>query len=1112
MVSVSPSSPSYPTPTSPPAQRLEATSANDSPMDLEPPGAPARSPAPNGLQEVPQGASAAMEVNQRTGDVSVKWEAIPTAPAPSQQHNPPLKPVFPLPPRPTDSPMVPTPSSFPSLPSSLPPKPTTSLSPPSARHLFPLPAPPHPSSNMAALPEAADIKPSLLYKHETLSPPTFSSLPLKPELPVSPPPQQDDVKPFDSPDSSLLQREASTSTLPSPNPFASTSTSASDAGDSSGRSTPREEESVTRGRSKSPKKPRSGSADSPRKDKGKKVKKEEPEAQLIGHLPNANDEALSSFIEVAIVCITMVGLGVLPALFRALTESDLMSSCSTGFPDNEQACGEDSSCMNRLMQIECVQGDCKCGENCQNQRFQRKQYAKIDIVKTEKKGYGVRTSEDLPADTFVYEYVGEVIGPTAFTKRMKDYAAGGIRHFYFMALDREVFIDATKKGGKGRFLNHSCNPNCFVAKWTIGKKMRMGIFTKRDIKADEELTFNYNVDRYGHVAQPCYCGEANCVGFIGGKTQTDIGGMDDLYIDALGITEEVEALGLRGTKKKKSKKLDEDFLPDLKPIELDEVPKVSAAVRQAIQTRRILEKLLHRIQMTTDEDVRNALLRLHGFNLMSHILKEYPNDIRIITLDLEILGNWTLKTRNKVEDSKIEPSVQRCADMMEERISKMATAVSLARFVPLPSRDADVLPSHQLLDYWDSLELGYRIPRSVRHLAAKRARLEEPVIDDAALRRPAFVKPEASIILPPSPVLPAGWRQHHDDTGKAYYENTVSGEVQWAAPTAPAIEPVVATPKAAPAPIDINAIIAQAQKEAEAVAAKEAAKVEEERRAAKDAARKRAGGTPSGRGGKVDAANKEKKVMALFSTIVVQVMSKYRGHLEPEQFKKRAREVTTLLCEKEKKHPLYATEPYDSLSAEKASKVKAFTKDWVKKLLDRKRASNGGNSGTATPSLTTPSPQTPSAAGYTSSPFFMPPTPTAAGPSSLGNDYDTSSPRYPAAFFRSDSRLFDAGPNTPIRPSSTTNGFGNDSTPNGDLRRPSAASSLGDGRTGSWSSAASASSSRFGPGGLNQQEQLEFIGEMVAAVGNGSPERPSLGSRVAGGMGGETPREPSARW
>lgn len=59
------------------------------------------------------------------------------------------------------------------------------------------------------------------------------------------------------------------------------------------------------------------------------------------------------------------------------------------------------------------------------------------------------------------------------------------------------FIDATKKGGIGRFANHSCNPNCYVAKWTVGKRIRMGIFASRKIVKDEELTFNYNVDRYG---------------------------------------------------------------------------------------------------------------------------------------------------------------------------------------------------------------------------------------------------------------------------------------------------------------------------------------------------------------------------------------------------------------------------------------------------------------------------------------------------------------------------------------------------------------------------------------------------------------------------------------
>lgn len=76
-------------------------------------------------------------------------------------------------------------------------------------------------------------------------------------------------------------------------------------------------------------------------------------------------------------------------------------------------------------------------------------------------------------------------------------------------------------------------------------------------------------------------------------------------------------------------------------------------------------------------------------------------------------------------------------------------------------------------------------------------------------------------------------------------------------------------------------------------------------------------------------------------------------------------QVTALLCEKEKKHPSYSIESYDSLTPEKASKVKAFTKEWLKKLLDRKRSSKPSSNSTpvsaaATPSVGTPSPQTPS--------------------------------------------------------------------------------------------------------------------------------------------------------
>lgn len=109
---------------------------------------------------------------------------------------------------------------------------------------------------------------------------------------------------------------------------------------------------------------------------------------------------------------------------------------------------------------------------------------------------------------------------------------------------------------------------------------RGSIWVSHNLRKKAKLTM------YSHDAQVCYCGEPNCVGFIGGKTQTDIGGMNDLFIDgklpclvqaspaprlggsfiltplatALGITDEVELGEMRGTKKKKGRQMDEDFV------------------------------------------------------------------------------------------------------------------------------------------------------------------------------------------------------------------------------------------------------------------------------------------------------------------------------------------------------------------------------------------------------------------------------------------------------------------------------------------------------------------------------------------------------------------------
>lgn len=76
----------------------------------------------------------------------------------------------------------------------------------------------------------------------------------------------------------------------------------------------------------------------------------------------------------------------------------------------------------------------------------------------------------------------------------------------------------------------------------------------------------------------------------------------------------MDRLGLKGSKKKRSKKLDEDWMvrllrevisicerrfllqPILKPLALKEVPKVIQAMRQT-QSRKVLVKLLTRIKV-----------------------------------------------------------------------------------------------------------------------------------------------------------------------------------------------------------------------------------------------------------------------------------------------------------------------------------------------------------------------------------------------------------------------------------------------------------------------------------------------------------------------------------
>ena len=45
----------------------------------------------------------------------------------------------------------------------------------------------------------------------------------------------------------------------------------------------------------------------------------------------------------------------------------------------------------------------------------------------------------------------------------------------------------------------------------------MGIFAEEDIPVGQEITFDYQFERFGGKKQKCFCGETNCRGFHGAK-------------------------------------------------------------------------------------------------------------------------------------------------------------------------------------------------------------------------------------------------------------------------------------------------------------------------------------------------------------------------------------------------------------------------------------------------------------------------------------------------------------------------------------------------------------------------------------------------------------------
>lgn len=180
---------------------------------------------------------------------------------------------------------------------------------------------------------------------------------------------------------------------------------------------------------------------------------------------------------------------------------------STG---DHSVCGE--MCFNRVLFLEC--SDETCGNTeCTNRRFSKREYAQVGLGNAGVRGIGLFADENLDDGSFVIEYTGEVVTKCMYDSRRKMYISEGIQQVYAMHMTNGLIIDSTKVGNFGRFVNHSCAPNCHVQKWCVNGLTVVGIFTVTPVRKGEELTINYNFD--GGSDTPCFCKAPECRGSIG---------------------------------------------------------------------------------------------------------------------------------------------------------------------------------------------------------------------------------------------------------------------------------------------------------------------------------------------------------------------------------------------------------------------------------------------------------------------------------------------------------------------------------------------------------------------------------------------------------------------
>jgi SET domain-containing protein len=113
-------------------------------------------------------------------------------------------------------------------------------------------------------------------------------------------------------------------------------------------------------------------------------------------------------------------------------------------------------------------------------------------------GLGLFTMEPIPSGKRIIEYTGPIISNEEVDKRKTGK--------YFFGLNTKWSIDGSPRSNTARYINHSCRPNAEA----LVSGHRVWIWSKKMIKAGEEITYNYGKEYFDEHIRPKGCKCEKC--------------------------------------------------------------------------------------------------------------------------------------------------------------------------------------------------------------------------------------------------------------------------------------------------------------------------------------------------------------------------------------------------------------------------------------------------------------------------------------------------------------------------------------------------------------------------------------------------------------------------